>query len=70
MNLADFYARGMVVPRDDSRALAWFILAAEQGRTWAATRRDALAAMMSANERAAAEQLADLIRAGYQLCTR
>jgi len=65
MNLADFYARGVVVPQDMIRAVAWFSLAAEQGRSWAAKRHESLIAKMAPSEREAAELLAVRIRTKY-----
>ena len=66
MNLGDIYAQGRGLDRDPIKALAWFSLAAEQGRRWAAERRDALSATMTAAQRQAAERLGRRLRAAYQ----
>lgn len=57
MNLGDMYATARGVPRDLARAYFWLSLAADQGKGWAAGRREAIAARMSAGERARAEAL-------------
>jgi TPR repeat protein len=62
MNLAQFYAEGRGVRQDRICALAWFTLAAKQGRSWAAARRNAIASLVSAAEQLAAESLASRIR--------
>ncbi len=43
LNLGEMYMLGFGVPRDDVRAYLWLSLAANQGRSWAAERRDAVA---------------------------
>ncbi|RMD62126.1 MAG: sel1 repeat family protein, partial [Alphaproteobacteria bacterium] len=58
LNLGDFYARGIGVRRDPVCAFVWLSRAAAQGRFWAATRRDEIAATLSPQQRAAAEALA------------
>lgn len=58
LNLGDFYARGFGLPRDPVRAYAWLSLAADQGRVWAAKRRNELAAGMTAEAVAEAKALA------------
>ncbi len=63
MNIGEFYARGLGVVRDPVLALAWFNLAAEQGRSWAAKQRDTLSAALNADQRAAAKKLTVLLRA-------
>ena len=63
MNLGEFYARGRGVARDRRRALAWFSLAAEQGRQWAADEGDKLAALMAPADVKAARILAEALRA-------
>lgn len=62
MNLGQLYSEGRGVPQDRICALAWFTLAAKQGRTWAATRRNGIFRLMSAAEQLAAESLASRIR--------
>ncbi len=58
LNLGDMYASGLGLGRDLVQAHLWLSLAAAQGRTWAAGRRDRLAAEMCAAELAEAEELA------------
>jgi TPR repeat protein len=58
LNLGEMYASGLGLARDLVQAHFWLSLAAMQGRTWAARRRDRIAAEMSAEELAEAENLA------------
>ena len=64
MNLGQFYAQGIALPRDPVRALAWFALAAAQGRNWAAARHAELAATMTPEQREAAQELSAALRSG------
>jgi len=64
MNLAQLYAEGRGVRQDRICALAWFTLAADQGRNWAAQRRQSLAAAMSRENQMAAAGRVARIRAG------
>jgi TPR repeat protein len=57
LNLGDFYARGHGLPRDPVRAYAWLGLAAEQGRVWAAVRRDEIATGLDAKALERAQSL-------------
>ncbi len=57
LNLGDLYARGLGVPRDLVRAFAWLSLAAEQGRVWAARRRDEIGGRLTPRQLAAARAL-------------
>ena len=57
LNLGDMYADGLGLGRDLVQAYLWLSLAAAQGRSWAARRRDQIAALMCAAEIAAAEAL-------------
>jgi hypothetical protein len=66
MNLGQFYSEGRGVPQDRVCALAWFILAAEQGRTWAAMRRNGIASLVSREDQLAAASLASRLRAAGQ----
>ena len=65
MNLGDFYARGHGVPRDRARALAWFSLAAEQGRHWAAEQHARLRAVLPESKVKEAEALARRLRSAF-----
>ena len=59
-NLGVLYGRGLGVPQDLGQSWLWFSLAARQGDTDAAAKRDEVAAKMDANALAAASKaLAD-----------
>ncbi len=62
LNLGDLYGRGQGVPRDPVEAYAWFSLAADQGRRWAARRRDELAGQLAPGQLAEARELIDRYR--------
>jgi TPR repeat protein len=62
MNLAQLYAEGRGVRQDSICALAWFTLAADQGRGWAATRRQSVAAAVGQEGQHAASLLVTHIR--------
>ena len=64
MNLGQFYAHGIALPRDPVRALAWFALAAAQGRNWAAERHAELAATMTTEQREATKRLVAALLSG------
>jgi hypothetical protein len=57
LNLGDLYRRGVGLERNLVQAYFWFSLAAAQGRRWAESRRGAIAAGLSAAQRAEAERL-------------
>jgi len=57
MNLGDLYARGRGLPRDRVRAWVWLSRAADQGRDWAARRRDQVAVRMTAEQLARARSI-------------
>ena len=57
LNLGDLYSRGLGVPRDLAQAYRWLALAANQGRHWAAVRRDETATSMTPTELAEAQRL-------------
>lgn len=56
LNLGDFYARGLGGPPDLVLAFVWLDRAARQGRTWAARRRDEIAATITPAQLEAAQQ--------------
>ena len=58
LNLGDLHARGRGVRRDFREAYFWLDLAARQGNRWAASRRDEIAAFLSAAERTEARERA------------
>lgn len=58
-SLAHMYAHGYGVPQDPVRALAWLERAAAQGFEPGRIQRDALAAGLTAEQRAAAQRIAD-----------
>ena len=60
------FREGIGVPADYVEAYMWLNLAAGEGYTEAAAERDALAAVMTAEERAEAQRLARAWRAGRQ----
>jgi TPR repeat protein len=66
MNLAEYYERGLGLAQDRPRALAWYTLAAEQGRGWAGQRRDELTSQLGPADRARATQLQARLRAGQE----
>ncbi len=57
LNLGDLYGRGQGAPRDPVEAYAWLSLAADQGRRWAARRRDELAGQLAPGQHAEAREL-------------
>ena len=62
MNLGELYAAGRGVSRDLVMAYLWLFLAANQGSTWSAGRRDDIAMAMNATDIAEAEALARAFR--------
>ena len=54
-NLGDLLSRGVGAPHDLVGAYFWLSLAAEQGRRWPARRREEIAQVMTAEQRAQAE---------------
>ncbi len=63
LNLGDFFLTGRGVPEDALRAYAWFALAADQGRRWAAGQRDELADRLAETQLLEARRLAERLRA-------
>lgn len=61
-NLAVLLARGLGTPQDLSASYTWFAIAADQGDTDAAARRDELAGRLGAGEEALARSAADAWR--------
>ncbi|WP_349368844.1 hypothetical protein [Salinarimonas sp.] len=62
-NLAVLLARGLGAPQDLQASYTWFAVAAAQGDTDAAARREELAARLSESERVLAQSAADAWRA-------
>lgn len=62
LNLGDAYARGRGVGRDLVAAHMWLSLAASQGKSWAAERRDQLEKSMTPTQIASAQARASAFR--------
>jgi TPR repeat protein len=62
-NLGIMHGLGDGVPRDDTRAYAWFIVAAQRGDSNAAKNRDLTAGDLARKDREAGQKLAQELSA-------
>ena len=57
LNLGSYYRRGFGVERDPAMAFYWFSVAAAAGNDWATSRRDAVGATLTPEQRQTAEKM-------------